>query len=65
MMHLSLAVLMAYLATITVAIPIASANAVEHTKPLDNLIFAYGGGIEKGKRKQCNGDPTNLQCWQR
>jgi hypothetical protein len=42
---------------------IAAPGAPDSTNPNDNLIFAYGGGPAE-KRDQCDGDPTNLQCWQ-
>ncbi|KUL85444.1 hypothetical protein ZTR_06745 [Talaromyces verruculosus] len=70
-MRLSLAIFATYLATITVALPttpMAEAGSLSPSKPMDNLIFAYGGGPnaketrEQQNEKRC--DITDLECWQ-
>ncbi|PCG92777.1 Hypothetical protein PENO1_086910 [Penicillium occitanis (nom. inval.)] len=71
-MRLSLAIFATYLATIIGALPttpMAEAGSLSPSKPMDNLIFAYGGGPnpketreQQQNEKRC--DITDLECWQ-
>ncbi|RAO66922.1 uncharacterized protein BHQ10_002934 [Talaromyces amestolkiae] len=64
-MRLSLSIFAAYLATIAVALPTTptETGTLDTSYPNAKLVFSSGVGKE-AKREQCDGNPTNLQCWQ-
>ena len=42
---------------------VGETGTVDTSKPNSKLVFSSGVGKE-AKREQCDGDPTNLRCWQ-